>query len=132
MPKTLYKVTCKAALFNLDRSKVLLTEYRENDFGLPGGHLEEGETPNEAVIRELHEELGINSDGLQLQRKDFWMHPNGKVILGFTGVLDENTRLVTENGEGRAAHWISISDIQQEIVSAGTYNDFILRNSVTP
>lgn len=36
------------------------------EVSLPGGHLEPGETPEEAVVREMSEELGIPSDAVTL------------------------------------------------------------------
>ena len=42
---------------------------RKNDttkFGLPGGHIEEGETPEQAVIRETFEETGLKISNLIL------------------------------------------------------------------
>ncbi len=40
--------------------------YGAGDWGLPGGHLEYGETLREGAIRELKEELGINARDLEL------------------------------------------------------------------
>ncbi len=130
MTRMTYRVSCKAALFNLDRTKVLLVEYLENEFGLPGGHLEEGELPEEAVGRELFEELGIRLD-TQLERKDFWLHPDGKVILGFVGALDETTRFSIDTNEIRATRWTSIEDIRDHIITAGTYDEFILKFTIS-
>ncbi|MGB4967129.1 MAG: NUDIX hydrolase [Candidatus Saccharimonadales bacterium] len=127
----LHKVTCKVALFNPAYTKVLLVEYGENDFGIPGGHLEEGEKPDNAVRRELKEELGIRQQ-LQLERKDFWVHPDGKVILGYVGMVDEDIGIHTgDRHEIRAPHWVSISDIASGKITAGTYDDFILRNGAS-
>ena len=39
------------------------TGYRDGDYGLPSGHIEEGESPMTAVAREVHEEVGVEVDG---------------------------------------------------------------------
>lgn len=60
------RITCRGVVFN-DQGLVALTHlYRENDkFGgrnyyeLPGGGKNEGETPLEAAMREMDEELGV-------------------------------------------------------------------------
>ena len=50
-------------------------------WSLPKGHIEEGETPEQAAIREVAEETGINS---QITRSlgviDFWFMAGGKRI----------------------------------------------------
>lgn len=126
MNRALHRVSCKAALFNPERSKVLLAEYQKDNFGLPGGHLEENETPDEAVRRELREELGVSTKALT--RVDFWFHESGKLILGYVGELGEAVELRPDPNELRAARWTSVDDIRQGTITAGTYDKFILEN----
>ena len=48
-------------------------------WSLPKGHIEEGETPEQAAIREVAEETGINSDITKsLGVIDFWFMAGGK------------------------------------------------------
>ncbi len=50
-------------------------------WSLPKGHIEEGETPEEAAIREVAEETGINSEiSRELGVIDFWFMAGGKRI----------------------------------------------------
>lgn len=120
------RVSCKAALYTHDRKKVLLAEYGPGDYGLPGGHMEEGETPERAMARELFEELGIKD--VDLERKDFWPHhSNSKLILGFTGEFDDTRPLVIQEKELSAAKWVPIADIANGTITAQSYDEFILK-----
>lgn len=53
-----HEVSVKVALYSSDGKRVLLMYYPHDDgFGLPGGHIDAGETPDVALERELREEL---------------------------------------------------------------------------
>lgn len=70
MPKTDYTTHLVSGLFIQD-DQVLLglrinTRDYPNHWSLPIGHVEKGETQNQAISRELHEELGIHIQDFQL------------------------------------------------------------------
>lgn len=57
-----------AHILVFDKDKVLLVRHGESAghltgvYGIPGGHLQEGESLKEAAIREFHEETGLTVD----------------------------------------------------------------------
>jgi len=84
-----------AAIILENDNRELLLYLRDNKPGIPfpncwdliGGHVEEGETPEEALIREVKEELGITLDDFRFFRKYVCQtgdaYPNEKFI--YTG-----------------------------------------------
>lgn len=46
---------------------VQINEYRENEWNVPGGGVEEGESDEEALLRELSEELGTEKFNILLK-----------------------------------------------------------------
>jgi putative (di)nucleoside polyphosphate hydrolase len=57
-----YRQSTSAVIVD-DLGKILLVQkmnWQDNEWDLPGGGVDENETPSEAVIRELSEELGCN------------------------------------------------------------------------
>jgi 8-oxo-dGTP pyrophosphatase MutT (NUDIX family) len=84
-----HEVSAKAALFSHDFEEVLVMEYlpakKYTGYGLPGGHVDRQEHPDDAIRRELREELGLQD--LTLERAGFYQHRTGKIILGYTAVL---------------------------------------------
>src|SRR6185369_1191909 len=65
---TRFTVTAGAVIFN-DKREVLLLKHRfraGSGWGLPGGFMEQGEQPIEALRRELREEIGLEVDDVEV------------------------------------------------------------------
>jgi mutator protein MutT len=76
-----YPVSVKAVLF-VDGQCVLLKNERE-EWELPGGKLEAGDSPEQTVLREIGEELGIEARVVRLL--DSWIYfVNGVDVLIIT------------------------------------------------
>ncbi len=121
-----HRVTCKCALFSPDCSQVLVVDYGKEGYGLPGGHIDAGESPDEAMARELFEELGLKDQ--KLQHADFMMHQNGKVILGYVGTLDPTVELTPQVEEMQQAIWVDVDDVKNGKVSVPSYSDLVCKN----
>lgn len=94
--------------------------------GLPGGHVEYDEQPDEAIAREIYEELGVK-DVLELQQRAFWKDlKSDRIILGYTGRLDETVGIVVDGKEVIGTMWVSIEDIKSDSISIPTFRDFLL------
>jgi len=126
--KKLFKVSTKAAIYNSSHDSILVIHMDQYyDWGLPGGHIYEDETPDTAMIRELLEECGIKPNNLI--HKDFFMHSNGKLILAYVGEIsdiDMNIKSQQNNLEG-IPKWISLAEFKK-IQIEPNYRDFVLEN----
>lgn len=128
MDRDTFRVSCKIVLFNQDRTKVLLPEYKPGAFGLIGGHLDTGESPDDAIRREIKEELGINYIG-PLKRVSFDLvnkATDSKIALAYHGELDETSELHINVDELTQIKWIDIDDIHSGKVYFGDYRQFII------
>lgn len=99
----------------VENGKVLLVQQKDQSayglWGFPGGHLEPGETSQEAVVREIQEELGA----VLMQVKPFKVarieRPSGTLELNtFTGVL--RGPVVLKDDELMAYGWFSLEALQ--------------------
>ena len=121
-----FRVSCKAALFTEDLSEVLLAEYDSGHYGLPGGHIEEADdSPETAVARELQEEFGL--EGVDLEIKHSWFHDNGKLVIGYMGVISKDTQIKVQVEELEAATWTPVHEIESGQVIVRSYAKFILK-----
>src|SRR3990167_9263127 len=57
-PNTFYRTSIKALVFD-ENKKILLTKEAKNLWGLPGGGMDWGETPQVCLAREIQEEMCI-------------------------------------------------------------------------
>ncbi len=71
--------------------RALTLRSQPGDICFPGGKIEEGESPREAAIRETTEELGIDSEDIELLGEmDYLISPYGSIMYPFVGVLKNN------------------------------------------
>ena len=124
--KRLFKVSTKAAIYNSAHDRILVIHMDQyNIWGLPGGHINEDETPDVAMSRELLEECGIKPN--HLVHKDFFMHSSGKLILAYIGEIDDiNINSQQNNLEG-IPKWISLSEFKTIHIEPN-YRDFVINN----
>lgn len=100
-----------AAIIKKD-NKILATQRGYGEFeGLwefPGGKIEEGETKEEALVREIKEELNadiiVEKFALDLE----WQYPNFYLYMScFECVLESNIELLEHMG----ARWLSLDEL---------------------
>ena len=111
-----FNVSTKAAIYNNDFSRVLTIytnmsmngEYR---YGLPGGHIEDDESPDQTMARELHEECGIVVNNLR--HADFFIHCTGKkLILAYVGSTDIDDIKSQQNEPEGIPKWLTRSEFE--------------------
>jgi 8-oxo-dGTP pyrophosphatase MutT (NUDIX family) len=69
------KVSANAVVVNKAGEVLLILRDDVRLWGLPGGMLDGGETPAEAVVREVYEETGIQVNPVRLMGLQFWPLP---------------------------------------------------------
>ena len=99
----------------VENGTVLLVQQRQQSayglWGFPGGHIETGETSEEAVIREIQEELGVALLRVKPFRTRRLKIASGELELNtFTGEL--NGPVILKDDELMAYGWFSLESLQ--------------------
>lgn len=80
---------------------------------LPGGYIDKGETLEEAALRELHEETGLDARTLHLEQlraySDPHRDPRGRVITVAYLALVPNLPVPVGGSDAAAAYWTPVS-----------------------
>ena len=112
-PNTFYRVSVKALIRN-EKGEVFVVKEDGEFWGLPGGGLDHGELPRDAIKREMMEELGVSkvqvgeivyTKPIYLDRVDMWM-----LWVVYEAAL---TDVVFEFGDGVTdAKYISVEELE--------------------
>ena len=117
-PTDRWPVSVKGIVTVEDR--VVLLRNERNEWELPGGRLEAGETPEECVVREVEEELGLEVvvDGLL----DAWVypvHPDRSVLVLTYGCVSLHDGEPVHSEEHGAVGVFDLRDLESIPLPAG-------------
>lgn len=88
-----------------------------NRFSTIAGFVEPGETIEQAVLREVKEETGVDAVGLEYHSSQPWPFP-GSVMLGFHARAT-STEITLNDGELRDARWFSRQEVEAAKAKTG-------------
>lgn len=128
--RDLHRVSTKALIYTPDKTKALLMHMFPNSdketYALPGGHVDAGEVPDETIVRELQEELGVIVPGLT--HLDFFVHINGKIVLAYLGTFTEGAEFVSLEPEKEIGRWMTRAEVEAIQNIEPTYKKMILEH----
>ena len=107
---TRFTVTAGALIFN-DAGQILLLKHRfraGTGWGLPGGFLEAGEQPLDALRRELREELGLEVEDVEIFHARSFKKPKQVEVLFRCRA---NAPVTPRTMEVERAEWFSLDSI---------------------
>lgn len=115
------RVTATAAF--IKDGKLLLTKRAQDPFkgmwDLPGGYLVDGESPEDALRREMREELGVSVDPVFMQTSLGFASYRGKEfgIISFNYLVDIGDQKIQLNEENSDIQWVLLKDVEPEQVA---------------
>lgn len=114
-----------AAIIRNENGKILLVKNAENDvWGLVGGAIDLGETPAEAVVREVFEETGLNVEpktiiGVFGGEKFRYIYPNGDKVEYFILVFEceiISGELYAQDGEISEFKYFAVDEMPDLVI----------------
>lgn len=123
-----HAVSTKLALYSHDLNSVLLMHYPvRNSYGLPGGHVEKKEKPDDTIKREVFEELTLTV--ATLKRTDFFLTTGskGRLILGYTAIAPADIAIKPTRPKFEYGVWMS-KDKVSDIGMSSEYTRFVIEN----
>ncbi|MDE1919086.1 MAG: NUDIX domain-containing protein [Patescibacteria group bacterium] len=93
----------------------LMYRAKEKDWSFPNGHIEVGETPRAACMREVEEETGLKADVLSQLPDNEYLHKTGKkIVTHMYLVRSKGGNFVTEHPEDKI-EWVAIQEVKHRL-----------------
>lgn len=120
--------TARAIIFNGEGKLLMIERHKDGEhyFVLPGGHVDEGETPEGAVIREVMEETGLTvtvNKLLYTSRDDAYSNDQRLFLCDYNGgepelQPDSHEAKVMDQGEPQEwkPGWFSFEELRERTV----------------
>ena len=132
-------ITCRAAAFIINDDKLLFAKnVNQPLYYVIGGRIEENETSEEAIIRELYEEIGLKLEVERLVIIQERIHEvdnqkHHEIVFFYT--IKENAAIknilensFTDQGTHETLHWLPIDDLKKYNIVSSFLKEKSLRN----
>jgi NAD+ diphosphatase len=104
----IYSSAVSMVVVNKDFTKTLLIKQYGRDLDiLVAGYINKGETAEEAVYRELKEEVGLTPISIKFQKSHYWEKSNA-LLFNFLCVVDDEN--ITPNFEIDSYKWYDLKE----------------------
>lgn len=126
----IYPTICPSVIVLIkDGERTLLTRYQAThnfyrNYALVAGYVESGETPEEAVAREVMEEVGLKVKNITYYNSQPWPL-SGALLLGYVCDLDGDDAITRDDGELEEALWMNRSDLPDRSKDVSLTSDMI-------
>lgn len=119
-----HRVSTKIAIYSNDLSLVLVMRYpKRGTTGLPGGHIDKNEKPDDAIKRELKEELSLSLN--DMKRVDFFYER--RVVLAYIATAPADIVITPTNPKFEYGEWVT-KDALENTDMPSDYIRFTLEN----
>jgi NAD+ diphosphatase len=118
-PAVIVAIVCK--------NKILLARnnnFPGNWYSLVSGYVDVGETLEEALIREVKEEVGLEVNNIRYYKNQPWAL-SGTMMVGFVAEADENQPIVLEDKELAAAAWFERGNLPEHSLNLSIAGEMI-------
>lgn len=111
----LYEHSCGAVVFKIvggEKRFLLIKNKRSAHWGFPKGHIEPGETPQEAAKREVLEETGLNVEFIPdfICESEYTIHGKVEKTVSIFLAITDNSETVIQEDEIEGYMWLSYQD----------------------
>ncbi len=104
------------------RRMLLIRQYGEPDPVLPAGYVDKGETAEEALVREIREELGMDAEEPRFLGSH-WYAPSETLMLNFLARTRQTE--ARPNGEVDAWGWVPVTEAAARVAPGGLAEELL-------
>lgn len=93
----------------------LIFRGKEKDWSFPKGHIESGEEPLAACIREVKEEIGLEVDIIDQLPNNEYLHKSGNKIVTYMYLVRSKGREFVIEKPSDKIEWINIDEVKNKL-----------------
>ena len=113
----IFSTAISVVILNKDKSKVLfIRQYGRNRNVLVAGYINKGENAEEAVYREMKEEIGVEPIEIYFQKTSYWEKSN-TLLLNYYAILENEE--IHPNHEVDSYEWFDLKTGLEVVAKGG-------------
>lgn len=113
----IFSSAISVVILNKDRTKTLfIQQYGRNRNALVAGYINKGENAEEALYREMMEEIGVRPIEICFQKSSYWEKSN-TLLFNYYAILD--TEDITPNHEIDSYAWFDLEEALEKVAKGG-------------